>query len=111
VPGVTSLTACAAMLKRPLCARNDVLKVLPAPLPEDRLAAEIGAAEAAAIVKVGRHFDKVRRVLRRLDLAGSAAIVEAATRDDQRITRLDDIPEGERPYFSTILVYRGDEGW
>ena len=29
VPGVTSLTACAAAIGRPLAARNDVLKVLP----------------------------------------------------------------------------------
>ena len=31
VPGVTSLTACAAALKRPLTSRNDVLTVLPGP--------------------------------------------------------------------------------
>lgn len=30
VPGVTSLTACAARLGRPLTARNDVLTVIPA---------------------------------------------------------------------------------
>ncbi|HEX2017581.1 MAG TPA: SAM-dependent methyltransferase, partial [Aurantimonas sp.] len=32
VPGVTSVSAAAARLKRPLAARNDVLTVLPAPL-------------------------------------------------------------------------------
>jgi precorrin-2/cobalt-factor-2 C20-methyltransferase len=111
VPGVTSLTACAAAIGRPLAARNDLLKVIPAPLDEARLTEEIAAAEAVAIIKVGKHFDKVRRVLRALDVADRAIIIERATRHDERILALDELPEGERPYFSTILVYKGSEAW
>src|SRR5262245_38222895 len=36
IPGVTSLTAAAAAIGRPMVARNETLKVLPAPL-EDRV--------------------------------------------------------------------------
>jgi precorrin-2/cobalt-factor-2 C20-methyltransferase len=111
VPGVTSLTACASVLGRPLAARNEVLKVVPAPLPESRLRAELNKAEAVAIIKVGRHFDKVRAVLRDLDLAARACIVERATQGDQRLIPLDDVPSGARPYFSTILIYNGSEPW
>ncbi len=111
IPGVTSLTACAGALGRPLAARNEVFKVLPAPLAAERLRAELLSTDAAAIIKVGRHFDKVRAVLRELGLAGRAAIVEAATSPEQRVSALEDLAEGERPYFSTILVYKGDEGW
>ncbi|MGI9414998.1 MAG: precorrin-2 C(20)-methyltransferase [Hyphomicrobiales bacterium] len=111
VPGITSLTACAAALGRPLAARNERLKVLPAPLPEETLKEELSRAEAAAIIKVGRHFDKVRRVLNGLGLSGRAAIVEQATRGAEKVTPLDAMPEGEQPYFSTILVYCGDEPW
>ena len=111
VPGVTSLTACAGALGRPLAARNEVLKVVPAPLPEARLRAELQDAEAAAIIKVGRHFDKVLKVLRDLDLAARACLVERATQGDQRITPLNDMAEGTRPYFSTILIYNGSEPW
>ena len=111
VPGITSLTACAAALGRPLAARNERLTVLPAPLPERDLRDELSRVEAAAIIKVGRHFDKVRRVLRDLGLAERAAIVEQATREAQKITPLASLPDGEQPYFSTILVYCGDEAW
>jgi precorrin-2/cobalt-factor-2 C20-methyltransferase len=111
VPGVTSLTACAAALGRPIAARNECLKVLPAPMPEDRLMVELAGADAVAVIKVGRHFDKVRRALRAEGLSSSAAIIESATRASQRITPLEDIPDGERPYFSTILAYRGGEAW
>jgi len=111
VPGVSSLTASAAALGRPLAARNDVLRVVPAPLDEERLKAEIVGADSLAIIKVGRHFEKVRRVLRGLGLAGRASIVESATGANQKVTPLEAIPEGERPYFSTILVYKGGEKW
>jgi precorrin-2/cobalt-factor-2 C20-methyltransferase len=111
VPGVTSLTAVAARLGRPLAARNDVLKVLPATLPQERLEAELAGAEAAAIIKVGRHFDKVRAVLDRLDLTSRAAIVTDASLGEERAGPLSEVPAGARPYFSTILIYAGSEPW
>jgi precorrin-2/cobalt-factor-2 C20-methyltransferase len=111
VPGVTSITACAAAISRPLAARNDILKVLPGTLDASRLKAEIAQADAIAIMKVGQHFDKIRGVLNELGLGDRAMIIEKATRDDEKITPLADVPEGERPYFSTILVYKGGEAW
>ncbi|MCB1436564.1 MAG: precorrin-2 C(20)-methyltransferase [Rhodobiaceae bacterium] len=111
VPGVTSLTAVAARLARPLAARSDVLKVLPATLPEARLREELKTAQAAAIIKVGRHFDKVRAILDDLDLTARAAIVTDASLGDERAGPLSEVPAGARPYFSTILIYAGAEQW
>ena len=111
IPGVTSLTAAAAGIARPLAARNDVLKVLPAPLEAERLKTEIQSADAIAIIKVGKHFDKVRGVIRDLGLEANATIIEAASREDEKVTALADVAGGERPYFSTILIYKGAEPW
>jgi len=47
VPGVTSITACAARAGRPLVARNERLTVLPGPLPEGELRARIEGAEVS----------------------------------------------------------------
>jgi precorrin-2/cobalt-factor-2 C20-methyltransferase len=111
VPGVTSLTAAAAAIARPLAARNELLKILPAPLPDDILRAELASAPAAAIVKIGRHFDRIRDLLRATGHAANAIVVEHATTPRQRITALEAFGHDERPYFSTILCYRGDEAW
>ena len=111
IPGVTSLPAAAAAIPRPLAARNEVLKVLPAPLPDAILAAELAATPAAAIIKVGRHFDRIRSLLERTGHAAGAVVVEHATSSRQRITPLAGFAHDERPYFSTILCYRGDEAW
>ncbi len=111
IPGVSSLTACAASLGRPIAARDDILTILPATLPEEILRQRLAATQSSAIIKVGKNFDKVCRVLESLDLTSNAGIVEAATTDRERVTKIADIPAGERPYFSTILVYRGSEPW
>ncbi len=111
VPGISSITACAAAIGRPLASRNDVLTVLPATLDAPRLEAEITASDAIAIIKVGQHFEKLRAILAKLGLAERAIIIEKATRDDEKITPLIDVAPGERPFFSTILIYKGSEAW
>jgi precorrin-2/cobalt-factor-2 C20-methyltransferase len=111
IPGITSLTAAAAAIARPLAARNELLKILPAPLPDTELRPELLATPAAAIIKVGRHFDRIRSLLGETGHAANAVVVEHATSVRQRITRLADFGHAERPYFSTILCYRGAEAW
>ncbi len=111
VPGVSSLMACAAAFGRPLAARNDVLTVIPAPLERDQLKRELMATDAAAIIKIGRHFDKVYSVLAELDLLERAGYVERASLPNQKVVRLAQAKLEGAPYFSMILVYRGGESW
>lgn len=111
VPGVSSLTAAAAVLGAPLAARNDRLAVLPAPLAASALTAAIERADAVAIVKLGRHFAKVREVLRRLDLADRARYVEHATMQGQRILALSQVDPAQVPYFSMVLAHKRGEAW
>lgn len=111
VPGVSSITACAARIGRPLAARDEVLKVIPATLDAGRLREELRTCESAAIIKVGRHFAKVRDVLADLGLIASAIAVDKATREGERIAPVTDIDTETMPYFATILVYAGKEPW
>lgn len=111
VPGVSSLTACAGALGSPLAARNDCLAVLPAPLAEAELARRLAGIDAAAIIKVGRHLGKVRRLLAAADLLDGARYIERATLPQQRILPLAEVEGEEAPYFSMILVHRRGEAW
>jgi precorrin-2/cobalt-factor-2 C20-methyltransferase len=111
VPGVSSLTACAAAAHWPLAARDDALVVLPASLPEDALEARLAAADAAAIIKLGRHFAKVRALLERLDLATDARYIERTSLATERVLTLAAVDAAEVPYFSMILVHRRGAAW
>lgn len=108
VPGVSSLTACAAAAGAPLAARDEALAVIPATLAAADLARRLGDAEAAAIVKLGQHLGKVRGVLERLGLLADALYIEHATLPDQRVRPLAEIDAA--PYFSMALVRRTRTG-
>jgi len=108
IPGVSSLGACAAAAGVPLVSRNQILTVLPGPLPEDELEARIKASPAVAVMKVGRHLDKVRRVLDRLGLADNAHYVEHASMAEQRVMPLKDLNGDGAPYFSMVLIRHDD---
>lgn len=110
VPGVTSVSASAAMLGMPLVARNEVLSILPGPMPKAPMRARIRAADAVAIVKVGRHLVKIREVLKELQLTDHAIYIEHATRPGQHFTSLAEAPE-VAPYFSMILMTKGNDPW
>ncbi|WP_101065572.1 precorrin-2 C(20)-methyltransferase [Roseovarius salinarum] len=110
VPGVTSVTACAARAGMPLAARNERLTVLPGPLPEDELRARIAGAESLAIMKVGRHLPKIRGVIDALGLTDSAVYVERASLESEVIRPLAEAPRAA-PYFSMILLTKGADPW
>jgi precorrin-2/cobalt-factor-2 C20-methyltransferase len=111
VPGVSSLTACAAAARWPLAAREDVLIALPATLGEQQLKCRLAEVEAAAIIKLGRHFAKVRSVLEALGLAANARYIERASLASERVLPLDQVDAASVPYFSMILVHRRGAAW
>lgn len=111
VPGVTSLTACAAQLLRPLTSRTDILTVIPGPLPDEDIRSRIETAQSLAIMKVGRHLPRLKALLAEMGLLDRAGYVERASLPDQKVSRLADVPDGSAPYFSMILIYKGDEAW
>ncbi|MCL4161506.1 UNVERIFIED_CONTAM: hypothetical protein GTU68_002979 [Idotea baltica] len=110
VPGVTSITTCAARAGMPLAARNERLTVLPGPLDAEELRARIDGAESVAIMKVGRHLPKIRGVIEALGLTEKATYVERASLADEAICPLADAPEAA-PYFSMILLTKGADPW
>ncbi|RED47679.1 precorrin-2 C(20)-methyltransferase [Aestuariispira insulae] len=111
VPGVSSLMATAAAIGSPLASRNDVMTVMPGPIEEDLLERRLTQVESAAIIKVGRHLPKIRRVIERLDLMNEARYISHATMENQVVSSLSEVDLEKAPYFSMILVHKRGEAW
>ena len=112
VPGVSSIMASGAALGVPLTYRNDVFVVLSAILPAEVLKAKLVVADAAVIIKLGRHFEKVIGVLKKLGLYDRAKYIEKATMPDGKIVAIEQVNSAEVPYFSTIVIpsqWRSDD--
>jgi precorrin-2/cobalt-factor-2 C20-methyltransferase len=110
VPGVTSVSAGAAALGRPLVARNETLTVISAGLDDAEIERRLAGADAVAIVKLGRHFARVRALLERTGLAKTARYVEHASMTNERTPALAGIDPASVPYFALILIRTGEVG-
>ena len=79
-------------------------RLVPSNAPEAELRARIEGAESVAIMKLGRHFPKVRAVIDSLGLTSHATYVERATLEAEIVRPLSEAPDAA-PYFSMILVH------
>ena len=104
VPGVSSPMACASASGWLLAVRNEPFTVLPGPMDLESLRKRLVNEGAYALMKVGRHFNKLRKLLEQLNLSDRACYVEHATLPNQRVLMLNEVDPKTVPYFSIILV-------
>jgi precorrin-2 C20-methyltransferase/precorrin-3B C17-methyltransferase len=104
VPGISSVSAAAAATSVPLVQHDETLLVLPGTLPPDELRARLAGADAAAVLKLGRTFGKVRAALDEAGLLDRARYVERAGTDRERVAPLADVDPADVPYMSLALV-------
>jgi precorrin-2 C20-methyltransferase/precorrin-3B C17-methyltransferase len=104
VPGVTSVSAASAATRTPLVEGDEVLTVLPGTLPGDELARRLRDTDAAAIMKVSRHFDEIRDAVKQSGRFDDAYYVERASAPAQRTLALGEVQSQDVPYMAMVLV-------
>ncbi len=107
VAGVTGMSGCWSAAGMPIAQGDDVFTVLPATLPEGELARRLAEADAAVVMKVGRHLPKLRRALDRSGRLDRAIYVERGTMADAKIIPLAAKLDDDSPYFAIVLI----PGW
>jgi precorrin-2/cobalt-factor-2 C20-methyltransferase len=107
VAGVTGMSGCWSAAGMPIAQGDDVFTVLPATLPEGELTRRLADADAAVVMKVGRHLPKLRRALDRSGRLPRAIYVERGTMADAKMIPLTSKPDDDAPYFAVVLV----PGW
>lgn len=106
VPGITGMSAAWTATGRPVTWGDDVMSVVMGTMPEEDLVRHMRAADALVVMKVGRNLGKVRRALHRAGRSELAWVVECAAMEEQKVTRLADVPEAHQaPYFTIVLVH------
>lgn len=107
IAGVTGMSGCWSAIGEPIAQGDDVFTVLPGTLPEYELERRLADADAAVVMKIGRHLTKVRRALDRAGRLERAIYVERGTMTNAAIMPLVDKLDTYAPYFAIVLV----PGW
>jgi precorrin-2/cobalt-factor-2 C20-methyltransferase len=107
VAGVTGMSGCWSAIGEPIAQGDDVFTVLPGTLPEYELERRLADADAAVVMKIGRHLAKVRRALDRAGRLERAIYVERGTMTNAAVMPLTDKLDTYAPYFAIVLV----PGW
>jgi precorrin-2/cobalt-factor-2 C20-methyltransferase len=107
VPGVTGISGCWSAAATPIAQGDDVFTVLPATLPEAEMTRRLSDADAAVVMKIGRHLPKLRRALTKSGRMERAIYVERGTMSDAKLMPLSAKCDDAAPYFAVVLV----PGW
>ncbi|TWI50987.1 precorrin-2/cobalt-factor-2 C20-methyltransferase [Pseudomonas duriflava] len=106
VPGVSSIMAAAAAAQHPLTRLDQSLRILPATVGPEGLANALATPGPLVIMKPGRHYSEILRLLRQMGRDMDSVYIEHASRDTQRIIRcheaMPDVEQG--PYFALFLI-------
>jgi precorrin-2/cobalt-factor-2 C20-methyltransferase len=107
VAGVTGMSGCWSAAGMPIAQGDDVFTVLPATLSEAELTRRLADADAAVVMKVGRHLPKLRRALTISGRLPRAIYVERGTMAAEKMIPLSAKTDDDAPYFAVVLV----PGW
>ena len=107
VAGITGMSGCWSAAGMPMAQGDDVFTVLPATLPEGELVRRLAEADAAVVMKVGRHLPKLRRALEASGRLPRAIYVERGTMAEEKMIPLSAKLDDDAPYFAVVLV----PGW
>jgi precorrin-2/cobalt-factor-2 C20-methyltransferase len=107
IAGVTGMSGCWSAAGMPIAQGDDVFTVLPATLPEAELVRRLSDANAAVVMKVGRHLPKLRRALESSGRLVRAIYVERGTMSEEKMIPLVAKADDDAPYFAVVLV----PGW
>jgi precorrin-2/cobalt-factor-2 C20-methyltransferase len=107
VAGVTGMSGCWSSVGTPIAQGDDVFTVLPGTLPEYELERRLADANAAVVMKIGRHLPKIRRACERAGCLDRAIYVERGTMTNAAVMKLADKLDMTAPYFAIVLV----PGW
>lgn len=107
VAGVSGMAGCWSAAAMPIAQGDDVFTVLPATMAEAELARRLADADAAVVIKLGRHLQKLRRALQASGRLDRALYVERGTMAAAKIVPLSQKHDEAAPYFAMVLV----PGW
>ncbi len=105
IPGITSFTASAAKLGISLGERDEAIIILPASYESIQEALPVKGTKV--LMKSGRQMEKVKTMLKDMNLYDNAMMVERCSMEGEVIHKSLDTADENSSYFSLIIIKEG----
>ncbi|MGZ2256042.1 precorrin-2 C(20)-methyltransferase [Roseobacter sp. A03A-229] len=105
VPAITGMSGAWTATGQPVTWGDDILTVLMGTLSEDVLTDAMARCDAVVVMKIGRHFEKVKSALKAAGKFEAAWLIEYASMPQQSVQKLAEAGDKITPYFSIIVVH------
>ncbi|MDH5300569.1 MAG: precorrin-2 C(20)-methyltransferase [Gammaproteobacteria bacterium] len=107
IPGISAIPATCAQSLLPLTTQLEKYAVVTARLENHELRDALLNFDSVAILKVGRHRERIIQIVREANRAEDAIYAEYVGQQNEKIVRnLRDLEPGPGPYFSLMLISR-----
>ena len=104
VPGITGMSGAWTATKIPMIWGKQILTVLMGTLDEETLRKHIKITDGLVIMKIGKNFKKICRILKDEGVFNNAYLISNATTSLEKVTKLNENVHSSVPYFSIILI-------
>lgn len=106
VPGITAFCAIGSHLGYPIVEDEEILCIIPATAPKEKIDRALAACDDAVIMKVYKRFDKIQELLLKHDMADNGVMISRIGLDDEQVVRglADMDPNTNLNYLTTILT-------
>lgn len=99
IPGITSFTACAASINKPLVEKNEILTIVPK--IDDRLNGILEYSDSVVLMKTSRNTEELDDLIKSKEGEKEIISVENATQKNEKI--INGFSK-DKPYLTTTIV-------
>jgi precorrin-2/cobalt-factor-2 C20-methyltransferase len=111
VPGVTSFCAAASRLGLPLAEGNDILSIVPANLPEEKIEKVLSCSDSIVLMRVYKNYGRTVSQLKESRLSEHAVMISrCGFAEEEVVYNLNDGGDRKPNYLSTILARKRSSG-
>ncbi|MBH19132.1 MAG: precorrin-2 C(20)-methyltransferase [Crocinitomicaceae bacterium] len=104
IPGITGMSGAWSATKIPMIWGKEVLTVLMGTLEKNKLKQYVKNTDGLVIMKIGKNFSKICKILKDEGLFDKAYLISNATTSEERVIKLNKASFDSVPYFSIILI-------
>ena len=105
IAGVPAFLAIASHIGKPAAYGNEIMTVIPATAPKDKIVAALKVSDAAVLMKVYKNFSEVVELLDETNMIDAAVLISRYGLDDEKIfDNLRAHKADKLNYLSTILT-------